>query len=136
VNGERGLICFGAESVRVKDSAGDVRREVEGRLWEIAAQELPPRVLELAAQHQFPVRRVTVRNQRSRWGSCSRRGTISLNWRLIQAPWFVRDYIVLHELAHFKEMNHSRRFWAEVARLCPDFANAERWLKQHAQLLR
>jgi predicted metal-dependent hydrolase len=78
---------------------------------------------------------VTVRNQRSRWGSCSRRGTISLNWRLVQAPGFVRDYLVLHELAHLKEMNHSRRFWSEVARLCPDFAEAERWLKQHSTLL-
>ena len=78
---------------------------------------------------------MTVRNQRSRWGSCSRRGTISLNWRLIQAPVFVRDYLILHELAHLKEMNHSRRFWREVARLCPDFAQAERWLKEHASLL-
>jgi len=48
----------------------------------------------------------------------------------------VRDYIILHELAHFREMNHSRRFWAEVARLCPDFASAEQWLKAHARLLR
>jgi predicted metal-dependent hydrolase len=78
---------------------------------------------------------VTVRNQRSRWGSCSRRGTISLNWRLVQTPLFVRDYLVLHELAHLKEMNHSRRFWSEVARLCPDFPEAERWLKQHSRLL-
>jgi len=105
-------------------------------LWRLAARELPVRTLELAAWHNFTVRRVTVRNQRSRWGSCSRRGTISLNWRLIQAPPFVRDYIVLHELAHLKEMNHSRRFWREVARLCPDFADAERWLKQHSGLLR
>jgi predicted metal-dependent hydrolase len=83
----------------------------------------------------LPVRRVTMRNQRSRWGSCLRRGTISLNWRLVQAPGFVRDYIVLHELAHLKEMNHSRRFWGEVARPCPDFPAAERWLKQHSSLL-
>jgi len=55
----------------------------------------------------MPVRRVTVRNQRSRWGSCSRRGTVSLNWRLLQTPAFVRDYVILHELAHLREMNHS-----------------------------
>ena len=76
-----------------------------------------------------------MRNQRSRWGSCSRRGTISLNWRLVQTPAYVRDYLVLHELAHLKEMNHSRRFWREVERLCPGFREAERWLKQHASLL-
>jgi predicted metal-dependent hydrolase len=54
----------------------------------------------------------------------------------VQTPPFVRDYLVLHELAHLKEMNHSRRFWSEVARLCPDFREAERWLKQHSGLLR
>jgi predicted metal-dependent hydrolase len=92
-------------------------------------------VLELAARHGLTVRRITVRSQKSRWGSCSRRGTISLNWRLVQAPGFVRDYLVLHELAHLREMNHSRRFWGEVARLCPDYREAERWLKQHSILL-
>ena len=104
-------------------------------LRRLAAKELPARVIELAAPHNFPVRRVTVRNQRSRWGSCSRRGTISLNWRLVQTPLSVRDYLILHELAHLREMNHSRRFWNEVTRLCPNFREAERWLKQHSGLL-
>jgi predicted metal-dependent hydrolase len=134
--GEPGVVRFGSEIVRLPDPPADLRPMVERHLRHLAARELPPRVLELAVRHQFPVRRVTVRNQRSRWGSCSRRGTISLNWRLVQAPPFVRDYLVLHELAHLKEMNHSRRFWNEVARLCPDYRQAERWLKQHASLLR
>ena len=131
-----------AGSLRHRNAArGGRRRTTCARPWssisgQLAAQELPARVFELAALHRLPVRRVTVRNQRSRWGSCSRRGTISLNWRLVQAPLFVRDYLVLHELAHLREMNHSRRFWSEVARLCPDFREAERWLKQHAELLR
>lgn len=116
--------------------ATNLRPAVEKHLWKLAARELPARVAELAKEHQFVVRRVSVRNQRSRWGSCSRHGTISLNWRLIQTPPFVRDYIIVHELAHLKEMNHSRRFWHEVARLCPDFARAERWLKEHSDLLR
>jgi hypothetical protein len=135
VNGEAGLVRFGAEAVRAPNATGDLRPAIERHLWKLAARELPPRVLELGALHHLPVKRVTVRNQRSRWGSCSRRGTISLNWRLVQAPGFVRDYIVLHELAHLKEMNHSKRFWGEVEQLCPDFAGAERWLKQHASLL-
>jgi hypothetical protein len=80
--------------------------------------------------------RVVVRNQRTRWGSCSRRGTLSLNWRLVQAPVFVRDYIILHELMHLREMNHSARFWRLVEAACPDYAMAERWLKAHANLLR
>lgn len=134
--GELGRVAVGNELVRVNDTAGDLRPEIERYLWRKAVRELSARTLELAAVHQFPVRRVTVRNQRSRWGSCSRRGTVSLNWRLIQAPDSVRDYIILHELAHLREMNHSKRFWREVARLCPEFETAERWLKQHAGLLR
>jgi predicted metal-dependent hydrolase len=133
--GEGGVVRFGAEVVSLPDAGADLRSTVEGHLRQLAARELPARVFELAALHGSPVRRVTVRNQRSRWGSCSRRGTISLNWRLVQTPVHVRDYLVLHELAHLKEMNHSRRFWQEVERLCPGFREAERWLKQRASLL-
>lgn len=134
-DGQTALIRFGGETVPVADIAADLRPAIERHLRALAAQELPARVFELAALHQLPVQRVTVRNQKSRWGSCSRRGTISLNWRLVQTPFFVRDYLVLHELAHLKEMNHSRRFWNEVAQFCPDFREAERWLKQHSRLL-
>ncbi len=135
VNGQARLIHLGSEVVPVGDAAGDLRPAIERHLRRIAAQELPARVFELAALHGLPVRRVTVRNQRSRWGSCSRRGTISLNWRLVQTPVSVRDYLVLHELAHLREMNHSHRFWNEVARICPGFREAEKWLKQHSGLL-
>jgi len=135
-NGHSGFIRFGTETVRVSGVETDLRPVVEQHLWRLAAPELKSRVLELAALNQIRVQRVTVRNQRSRWGSCSRRGAISLNWRLVQTPEFVRDYIVLHELAHLREMNHSPRFWQEVARLCPSFAEAEKWLKANAGLLR
>ena len=135
-NGDTGLIRFGTETVRISGAETDFRPVIERHLWRLAARELHVRVLELAALHAIRVQRVTVRNQRSRWGSCSRRGTISLNWRLVQTPEFVRDYIVLHELAHLREMNHSPRFWREVARLCPNFAEAEKWLKAHAGMLR
>jgi len=133
-NGETGAIRVGNEFVPVSGLHTDLRPDIERHLWLLAARELPGRVSELAALHQISFKRVTVRNQRSRWGSCSRRGTISLNWRLVQAPPFVRDYIILHELAHVKEMNHSRRFWREVARLCPEFQAAEKWLKQNRLL--
>jgi predicted metal-dependent hydrolase len=136
VNGESDMIRFGSEIVKAADPAADLRPVIERHLWRLAANELPPRVLEYAALHQLPVRRITVRNQRSRWGSCSRRWTISLNWRLIQTPAFVQDYIFLHELCHLREMNHSVRFWREVRLVCPDYETAERWLKQHASLLR
>ena len=136
VNGERGVVWFGDEAVKLKNGDADLRPLIERHLWRLAAKELPPRVFEYAALHQLPVRRITVRNQRSRWGSCSRRGTISLNWRLIQTPVFVQNYILLHEIMHLLEMNHSPRFWREVERACPDYETAEQWLKQHSDLLR
>jgi predicted metal-dependent hydrolase len=132
---QAGRIQFANEVVCVPDVGGDLRPAIEWHLRRLAACELPARVAELTALHQLTMRRVTVRNQRSRWGSCSRRGTISLNWRLVQTPIHVRDYIILHELAHLKEMNHSSRFWKEVERLCPEFEKAEKWLKQHSRIL-
>ena len=134
-NAAGGFIQFADVSIPVTDATADVRTRVQKFLWNLAAQELPPRVFELAALLQLTVRRVTVRNQKSRWGSCSRRATISLNWRLIQTPASVRDYIILHELMHLREMNHSARFWREVEKVCPDYETAERWLKKHSSLL-
>jgi predicted metal-dependent hydrolase len=129
-------IHFGSESIRVPDPEADLRPAIEGHLRRLAARELPARVLELASRHGLTVGRITVRSQKSRWGSCSRRGTISLNWRLIQTPAFVSDYICLHELMHLRQMNHSPRFWREVECVCPDYQVAERWLKEHSGLLR
>jgi len=130
------VIRLGSEKLTASDIASDLRPAVEEHLHRLAERELPLRVMEFASIHQLSVRRVTVRDQRTRWGSCSRRGTISLNWRLIQAPAFVLDYIILHELMHLREMNHSRRFWQQVESVCPDYAPAEQWLKQHSTLLR
>jgi hypothetical protein len=129
-------IRLGEEKFPIANLDADLRPAVEKHLRRLAEWELPPRVMELAAAHQLTVRRVTVRSQRTRWGSCSRRATVSLNWRLIQTPGFVRDYIVLHELMHLREMNHSARFWRQVETVCPDYLQAERWLKQHSALLR
>lgn len=100
-----------------------------------ARRELVPRVGELAHAHGLRVTRVTIRRQRSRWGSCSRQGAISLNWRLAHAPAFVRDYVIVHELMHLREMNHSPRFWAQVDAAFPQRNLAEQWLKAHAPYL-
>lgn len=131
-----GMVQFGSERLRVAASTQDLRAAIEKRLRSIAHRELPTRVIEWAAVYQLNVTKITIRNQKSRWGSCSRHGTISLNWRLIQTPESVLDYIVLHELMHLREMNHSKRFWREVENVCPDYKAAERWLKQHSKLLR
>ena len=110
--------------------------QLKRALWQLAWRELPGRVGELAAQHGLAMKRVSVRNQRSRWGSCSARGVVSLNWRLVQTPDFVRDYIIVHELMHLRQMNHSSRYWKLVYEAFPRTDAAEKWLKQHAGLLR
>lgn len=129
------VIRLGSEQISVPDSTADLRPAIENHLRILAAKELPARTLELAALHQLSVSRVTVRAQRSRWGSCSFKRVISLNWRLIQTPPFVSDYIILHELMHLRQMNHSARFWKEVQRACPDYRTAKRWLKENPGLL-
>ena len=76
-------------------------------------------------------RRVVVRDQTSRWGSCSTARVLSFSWRLIFAPPFVLDYVAAHEVAHLKEMNHGPRFWALVRKTNPRMDEARRWLKRH-----
>lgn len=100
-----------------------------------AAKELPPALLALAAEQGITVTRVSIRNQRSRWGACSARGAITLNWRLVLVPDFVREYVMLHELMHRRELNHSRRFWRQVASVCPRHREARRWLLTDGQQL-
>jgi hypothetical protein len=103
--------------------------EAERQCIAEARRALPPLLHALAAQHGLTVRRVSVRNQRSRWGSCSRHGHISLNWRLVQMPDAVRDYVMLHELMHLKRMDHSPAFWRLVAQACPGYEAARRYLR-------
>ena len=128
-------VALGDERFRVRGHAGDLRPTLEAHFRRVARIELPPRTWELAAVTGVEVREVVVRDQRTRWGSCSSSGTISLNWRLVQAPAFAADYIVLHELMHLREMNHSDRFWALVEAVCPRWQEAERWLKNHGGAL-
>jgi predicted metal-dependent hydrolase len=98
-------------------------------LRERAKKELPPRLLELAAQHGLAVTRISIRNQRWRWGSCSRNGHICLNWRLVTMPEPVRDYVLIHELMHLKRMDHSPKFWNLVAQAFPPYKEARAWLR-------
>ena len=117
------------------DAAQPVRTSVESYLRDLAALELPPRCESLAAATRTRIARVSVRNQRSRWGACSSRAVITLNWRLVQMPPSVSDYILFHELMHVRQPNHSRRFWREVASVCPEWRDAERWLRRHGREL-
>ncbi len=102
----------------------------EAELRRRAAEELPGELLALAGVHGIVVTRVSIRNQRTRWGACSSSGAITLNWRLIAVPDFVREYVMIHELMHRREMNHSRRFWRHVAAACPRYEDARTWLRR------
>jgi predicted metal-dependent hydrolase len=103
---------------------------------ERARRELPARLVELAAEHGLTVARVSIRNQRTRWGSCGRDGHISLNWRLILMPPEVRDYVLVHELMHLRRLDHSRAYWRLVAAACPGYREARQWLRAHGASLR
>jgi predicted metal-dependent hydrolase len=79
--------------------------------------------------------KISVRDQTSRWGSCSTTGQLSYSWRLILAPPFVLDYVAAHEVAHLKHMNHGPKFWALVGRYCADFQRARSWMRRHGKEL-
>jgi hypothetical protein len=128
-------VCLAADVFRVARLDGDLRPTLEAHFLRRAKVELPARTWELSAVTGVEVKQVTVRNQRSRWGSCSANGTVSLNWRLVQTPEFVRDYIIYHELMHLREMNHSARFWARVEEVCPGWREAEAWIKRNGALV-
>jgi hypothetical protein len=111
-----------------QQSAAPVVHPDEAALRRHALEELPPQLLALAKTHDITVTRISIRNQRSRWGACSSSGSITLNWRLILVPDFVREYVMIHELMHRRELNHSRRFWKHVAAACPRHREARKWL--------
>jgi predicted metal-dependent hydrolase len=105
----------------------DARKALRSR----ALRELPGRLLQLAKQFGLRVARVSVRNQQSRWGSCSPNGHICLNWRLVTMPDWVRDYVIIHELMHLKRLDHSPKFWKLVAAACPEYREARAWLRKY-----
>jgi predicted metal-dependent hydrolase len=103
--------------------------------WQ-AEQDLAERVRIRAAEMGVEPKRMTLRMQSTRWGSCTRKGTLSFNFRLIQAPPEVLDYVVVHELAHMREFNHSPNFWAIVATHSPDYKRLSRWLDDNGWMLK
>ena len=104
-------------------------------LAEQARRELPPRLADFAEKMGVTYQRITIRNQRTRWGSCSSKGGINLNCLLMLCPREVQDYVLVHELAHRKEMNHSKRFWEHVEAMLPDYREHRRWLREHGEAL-
>lgn len=115
--------------------AADVHRVVYTWLRAEANRSLLQFAHQLAIQYGFTPARITVKEQARRWGSCSSKGNIHLNWRLIQAPLYVQRYVIIHELAHLREMNHSAQFWRIVEDMMPDYEQAKSWLRVRGNVL-
>lgn len=100
-----------------------------------AKEYLSKRTEELSISHSIQFSKVTIRDQRTRWGSCSSKKNINLNWKLIMAPSDIIDYVIIHELCHIKEMNHSQGFWSLVQTYIPDYVERRKWLKMNGKKL-
>lgn len=119
----------------VSDLTDTQRSALEKRYIEAAKDYFPKRAAYFAAITGGNYQRITIRDQKTRWGSCSANGTLSFNWRLMLAPPAVLDYVVVHELCHLTHMNHSKAFWSLVESACPDYRAHRKWLKEHGQEL-
>jgi hypothetical protein len=115
--------------------AGDHLPALERWYRRAARDEIAPRLDRACARAGTSYERLTIRGQRTRWASCSRSGAMSFNWRLLLAPEPVLDYVVWHEVCHLEVMDHSPRFWALLARHCPDYRERARWLKRYGATL-
>jgi len=126
-------------SIVVRQSAADPRPladVIERWLRSEARRDFEQRIADRAREMSLAPARISVRDQRSRWGSASRRGTLSFSWRLVLAPPEILDYVVVHELAHLRWAGHGTRFWSLVRRFAPAADHHRRWLRHHEARLR
>jgi predicted metal-dependent hydrolase len=126
--GEPPLLCVAGDRAHLP-------RRVRDYLKREAKRDLEAASRKYAAALGVAVKRVSIRDQSSRWGSCTAAGVLSFSWRLILAPPHVLDYLAAHEVAHLVEMNHSRKFWRVVERICPDWQRAKGWLNAQGNAL-
>ncbi len=121
--------------IRVAGRPEHMARRVRDWLRGEARRRIEPVTAARAAEIGRSVTRITIRDQKSRWGSCAPGGRLSFNWRLVLAPGWVLDYVVAHEVAHLVEANHSAAFWQIVERLDGNAAEARNWLRRHGLAL-
>ncbi|MGQ4274472.1 M48 family metallopeptidase [Terrihabitans sp. B22-R8] len=138
--GARGLTRIeagadGAPAIAVPGPPDHLARRVRDFLKAEARRDLERATAIYAAALDVSVGRISIKDTRTRWGSCSSSGALAFSWRLILAPSFVLDYVAAHEVAHRREMNHSARYWAVLRGLCPHTDEAEAWLKAHGASL-
>lgn len=113
-----------------KLSEADIRT-----LTDEAAEVIPGKVAFFAERIGVTYGRISIRHQKTRWGSCSAKGNLNFNCLLMQAPGEILDYVIIHELCHRRHMDHSREFWEEVERVCPEYKRHRKWLRDHGDEL-
>ncbi|MBG1233789.1 M48 family metallopeptidase [Aestuariivirga litoralis] len=131
--GRRGLVGVAEGIIHVPGDAAHAPRRLLDFLKKQALAELTSASRKYAQAMETRFTKISIRDQRSRWGSCSANGTLSYSWRLILAPDFVLDYVAAHEVAHLREMNHGPRFWRLVLTHCPQARAAKQWLKTNGR---
>ncbi len=119
----------------VTNSDSSIQKLIDQFLKNTATKYIVPRTHQLANTMNIHFRDITLKNQKTRWGSCSSQGNLNFNWRLVHSPPEVIDYVIIHELAHRKEMNHSPKFWQIVAQFDPEHMKHRGWLKRHGMAL-
>lgn len=119
----------------VTQTEASVEKTLTNFLKSTAQKYIVPRTQKMAEIMSITYTTLTLRDQKTRWGSCSSTGALNFNWRLVQYPTAVIDYVIVHELAHRKQMNHSDRFWALVAKYDPDYQTHRNWLKKYGSTL-
>lgn len=139
VLGHEGRVLVGFDGERLKIECFDEKelmRLLDRWYRQQARAVIHATLMRLAPLLKITYEDVLIKDQKTRWGSCSSSGNLSFNWRLIKAPMDVLEYVVVHELAHRKEMNHSQKFWSIVSRYSPDYKKHQKWLKGNVVLLR
>lgn len=124
----RNFLCMASG---IENNPESYRMAAVGWLREYARVRLGEQVRYYGAQMHVTVGRIAIKEQKTRWGSCSSKGNLNFNWKLILMPQRIQDYVVVHELAHRKQMNHSAAFWKEVEKVLPDYMECRQWLREH-----
>lgn len=133
------MVCFDYEPFHIhfvfSKNQNDHYREFKKQIVEYTLAKIGSRMKEQAKKMGLIYHCLTIREMRTRWGSCNLRKNISVDWRIIHAPLWVQDYLIVHELSHLKQMNHSQKFWDLVQIYCPRFSEARKWLSKHSGIL-
>jgi len=134
IRGQKMIITL-HKAISKSDGVKAIKKLIENFYRKKAEEVIRDRLDFFNEHYGFRFNRVTMRDQKSRWGSCSRLRNLNFNWRLIMAPIEIIDYVVVHELCHLKEMNHSPRYWALVAQTLPEHKKFRKWLRENHYLL-